>query len=176
MRAESLRLLIQAGNPIIAMETPDEPRAAATVCEVAQQMGLPLSEWSVTEGLRPIPPEASKTLVEPGKIVAALRYVRESAYPAIYLFKDVSPHCKDPQVVRSIRDLYFSPASRLWTLSAAWRIYGPRPGFRSRSAAGHIAVGSAGLREEPLREGCGFGVANAADAHGPRRTVSEVHR
>ena len=35
---------------------------------------------------------------------------------AIYLFKDLGPHCKDPQVVRSIRDLYFSPDSRLWTL------------------------------------------------------------
>ena len=37
-------------------------------------------------------------------------------YPAIYLFKDIGPHCKDPQVVRSLRDLYFSPDSRLWTL------------------------------------------------------------
>jgi len=49
-------------------------------------------------------------------VAAALRYVKETAYPAIYLFKDVGPHCKDPQVVRAIRDLYFSPSSRLWTL------------------------------------------------------------
>ena len=34
----------------------------------------------------------------------------------IYLFKDLGPHCKDPQIVRLIRDLYFSPNSRLWTL------------------------------------------------------------
>ena len=116
MKSDSLKLLVQAGNPIISMETPDEPRAVRLIRDVAQQMRLPLSEWSVTAGLVPVPPEPSKTLVEPGKVVAALQYVKQSAFPAIYLFKDLSPHCKDPQVVRSIRDLYFSPDSRLWTL------------------------------------------------------------
>jgi ATP-dependent 26S proteasome regulatory subunit len=116
MRSETLKQLIQAGNPIVAMETPDEPRAAGIVRDVARQMGLPVLEWSVTDGLLPMPVASSKALVEPGKVAAALRYVKETAYPAIYLFKDVGPHCKDPQVVRAIRDLYFSPSSRLWTL------------------------------------------------------------
>jgi AAA+ superfamily predicted ATPase len=98
------------------METPDEPRAIRMVGEVAQELGLPISEWSVTEGLSSTPPEACKVLVEPGKALAALRYVKESALPTIYVFKDLSPHCKDPQVVRSLRDLYVSPDSRLWTL------------------------------------------------------------
>jgi len=116
MQSDVLRQLIQAGNPIIAMETPDEPRAAAAVREVAQQLRLPLSAWSVTEGLVAAPPAASKPLVEPGKVAAALQYVKQSTYPAIYLFKDVGPHCKDPQVVRSLRDLYFSSNVRPWTL------------------------------------------------------------
>jgi AAA+ superfamily predicted ATPase len=116
MKSEPLKLLIQAGNPIISMETPDETRAVGIVREVAADSRLPLSEWSITEGLLPSPSGASRTLVEPGKAIAALQYVRQSTYPAIYLFKDLSPHCKDPQVVRSIRDLYFSPDSRLWTL------------------------------------------------------------
>ena len=117
MRTAILKQLIQAGNPILSMETPDEPRAAGMVREVAQQLGLPLSEWSVTDGLLPQTPLASsKPLVEPGKVVAALRYIKESNFSAIYLFKDLGPHCKDPQVVRAIRDLYFSPDSRLWTV------------------------------------------------------------
>jgi ATP-dependent 26S proteasome regulatory subunit len=116
MRSENLKLLVQAGNPIISMETPDEPRAAATIGEVAQQLGLPLSQWSITEGLSPVPPSPSKPLVEPGKAAAALQYIKKSLYPAIYLFKDLGPHCKDPQVVRALRDLYFSPDTRLWTL------------------------------------------------------------
>jgi MoxR-like ATPase len=116
MRSDSLRQLFQAGNPIIAIETPDEPRAAAAVRDVAQQLRLPLSEWTVTEGLVAAPPAPSKPLVEPGKVAAALRYVAQSTTPAIYLFKDLSPHCKDPQVVRSLRDLYFSSNLRPWTL------------------------------------------------------------
>jgi ATP-dependent 26S proteasome regulatory subunit len=116
MTSESLRLLIQAGNPIISMETPDEPRAVRMVREVAEGLAVPLSEWSVTEGLFASPPTASRTIVKPGKVGPALSYVKETPYPAIYLFKDISPHCKDPEVVRSIRDLYFSPDSRMWTL------------------------------------------------------------
>jgi ATP-dependent 26S proteasome regulatory subunit len=116
MKCDSLKQLIQAGNPIISMETPDEPRALRLVRAVAEEMRLPLWEWSITDGLVPGPRQSSKPAVEPGKTVAALQYVKQSAFPAIYLFKDLSPHCKDPQVVRSIRDLYFSPDSRLWTL------------------------------------------------------------
>ena len=116
MRSDVLRQLFQAGNPIIAIETPDEPRAAAAVREIAQQLRLSLLEWSVTDGLVAPPPAPSRPLVEPGKVAAALRYVGQSTNPAIYLFKDVGPHCKDPQVVRSLRDLYFSANSRPWTL------------------------------------------------------------
>ncbi len=116
MTPESLRLLIQAGNPIISMETPDEPRAVRMVRDVAEGSSLPLWEWSVTDGLCTTRPEASQTVVKPDKVVAALSYVKETTYPAVYLFKDLSPHCKDPQVVRCIRDLYFSPDTRLWTL------------------------------------------------------------
>ena len=39
MKSAALKLLIQAGNPIISMETPDEPRAVAMVREVAQRHG-----------------------------------------------------------------------------------------------------------------------------------------
>jgi ATP-dependent 26S proteasome regulatory subunit len=116
MNPENLKLLIQAGNPIVAMETPDEPRALRLVREVAQEAKLPLSEWSITQGLLPVAPEASQTLVDPGKVLAALRYVKRSTYPAIFVFKDLSPHCKDAQVVRYLRELYFSADSRLWTL------------------------------------------------------------
>ncbi len=116
MRAENLKLLIRAGNPIISIETPDEPRALRMVRGAAKDLSLPLMEWSVTEGLVAAPPETSKTFVEPGKVVLALRAVKDSPYPAVYLFKDLGAHAKDPQVVRYVRDLYFSPGNRTWTL------------------------------------------------------------
>jgi len=116
MNAESLKLLMEAGNPIVSIETPDEPRAARIVRATAESLGLPLYEWSVTEGLTESLPQPRRTVVQAGKVAAALHYVKESAYPAIFLFKDLGAHCKDPQVVRSVRDLYFSPSSRTWTL------------------------------------------------------------
>jgi MoxR-like ATPase len=116
MKPEALRLLIDAGNPIISMDTPDEPRAIRVVQEVAQASGMNLAQWSVTEGLLSMPPAAAQTLVEPGKVAAALKHVVDAPDQMIYLFKDLGPHCKDPQIVRLIRDLYFSPNSRLWTL------------------------------------------------------------
>jgi ATP-dependent 26S proteasome regulatory subunit len=116
MRSDVLKQLLQAGNPIISIETPDESRAADAVREVAEQMAIPLSVWSVTEGLLSLSQAASRPVVEPGKVAPALQYVKQSASPVVYLFKDIGPHCKDPQVVRALRDLYFSPDSRSWTL------------------------------------------------------------
>ena len=95
MKIDNFKLLIEAGNPIISMETPDETRAIRMVREVAEASRLPLVQWSVTDGLRMTPPEGDKTLVEPGKLAAALAVVRQSSYPVLYLFKDVGPHCKD---------------------------------------------------------------------------------
>jgi MoxR-like ATPase len=116
MRSDDLRLLIQARNPIISLETPDEPRAVRMVRAVAAEMHLPLAEWSITEGLVKTPPEDGRKLAEPGKPLTALRYLKESADGGIYVFKDLGAHGKDPQVVRYLRDLYYSPDDRRWTL------------------------------------------------------------
>jgi AAA+ superfamily predicted ATPase len=115
MKTDSLRLLIQAGNPIISMQTPDELRAVELVREVAGQMSLPLVEWSLTEGLVEWRPPG-KQLVGPGKLPDALGQVKLADNATLYLFKDLGPHCRDPMVVRHLRDLYFSPDSRLWSM------------------------------------------------------------
>ena len=113
-----LKLLIQGGNSIIAMETADEPRAVRLVRDVAKAMELPLAEWSVTEGLVTVSSPV-QTLVEAGKVAATVRYVKDTDRVLIFLFKDLGPHCKDPAIVRTLRDLYFAPDSHLWTLILA---------------------------------------------------------
>jgi SpoVK/Ycf46/Vps4 family AAA+-type ATPase len=50
------------------------------------------------------------------KLITALNYLRQATQPAIYLFKDLGAFCKEPQVARLLRELYYSPDSRLWTL------------------------------------------------------------
>lgn len=116
MASESLELLIRAGNPLIALETPDEPRALRLVQATAERLGRSVVEWSVTEGLSASYPSLPQKFIEPGKVAAALRHVRETTQPTIFIFKDLAPHCKEPQVVRTLRDLYFTPRSRPWTL------------------------------------------------------------
>jgi MoxR-like ATPase len=115
MKTDSLRLLIEAGNPIISMQTPDERRAVELIREVAGQMSLPLAEWSLTEGLVEWRPPG-KQLVAPGKLPQALEQVKAAENATLYLFKDLGPHCRDPMVVRHLRDLYLSPDSRLWSM------------------------------------------------------------
>jgi AAA+ superfamily predicted ATPase len=116
MKPDALKLLIESGNPVISLETSDELRAEQIVRAAAEQLGLPLFEWSVTDGLRKMTPQLSQHLVPPNRTVQALTYVKDAKDPAVYLFKDVGAHCKDPQVVRMLRDLYYKPDSRLWTL------------------------------------------------------------
>lgn len=111
MTAENLKLLIRARHPLVAMETPDEPRALRVVRQAAESMGLPLLEWSVTDGLVDQSPDFRR-LVEAGKVGAALRYVKECGRAAIYVFKDLGQHSKDPQVVRALRDFYFASDQR----------------------------------------------------------------
>jgi AAA+ superfamily predicted ATPase len=114
MKLDGLKLLIAAGNPIISICSPDESRAARAVHEVANSIGLPVIVWSLTDGLRPC--GVDQVMVEAGKAAAALKYVKESAQPAIYVFKDLGQHAKDPQILRYLRDLYFSHVSRPWTV------------------------------------------------------------
>jgi SpoVK/Ycf46/Vps4 family AAA+-type ATPase len=117
LRIDDLGLLIQARNPIISVETPDEPRAVRIVRDFSENLKLPFYEWSVIDGLRQTsPPSGAKPVVEPNKIIPALAHLRQATMPALYLFKDLGAHCKDAQVVRLLRELYYSPDSRLWSL------------------------------------------------------------
>ena len=79
MKIEGLKLLIAAGNPIISISTPDEPRAVRAVHDVAQAIGLPVSVWSLTEGLQAS--GIDQVLVEAGKPAAALE-LRQRLGPA----------------------------------------------------------------------------------------------
>lgn len=103
---DQLRLLIRSENPIIALESRDEEQAIELVRSAADNMALPLFEWSVTSGLKRTRPSAAETGVKPGKAGPALDYVIDNkGETELYLFKDLGPHAKDPIVLRQLRDL-----------------------------------------------------------------------
>jgi hypothetical protein len=75
---EPLKLLLHAGNPVIAIETRDEERAVEIVRQAADDLSMPLFEWSLTTGLSRTRPQSAETGVKPGKASAALQGPRPS--------------------------------------------------------------------------------------------------
>lgn len=103
---DRLRLLIRSENSIITLDTRDEGQAVDLVRRAAEDMALPLFEWSVTTGLARIKPSSADTGVKPGKAGPALDYVLDNKGDSeIYLFKDLGPHTKDAVIQRQLRDL-----------------------------------------------------------------------
>lgn len=105
---DQLKLLIRAGNPIVAIESRDETQATRLVRDAAEGLHVALFEWSATTGLRRTSPNRAETGVKPGKPNAALEYVLEHKDDAreVYLFKDVGPYASDPIVLRLLRDVF----------------------------------------------------------------------
>ena len=104
---DTLSLLIRAGNPLIAIETIDEARAVERVADVAKDLRRPLFVWSLTEGLCPFEyGRAGDPVVPAGKSSPAVEYVRSNPEKkAIYVFRDLGPHCRDAMIHRTLRDI-----------------------------------------------------------------------
>ena len=107
---EKFKLLILSGTPLISIETTDEERATELVRDAARELGRPLFEWSMTEGLRKATlkdedASSSEPTIPGGKPIKVLERIRSVALETIYLFKDIGPHSKDAQVHRMLRDV-----------------------------------------------------------------------
>jgi hypothetical protein len=111
---DQLKLLIRSGYPVVAIETADEDGACHVVRRAAELLDRTLFEWSVTSGLAKTRPGRGDTGVKGGKASAALEYVLENKGDhEVYLFKDLGPHCREPLVLRQIRELALRPAVTL---------------------------------------------------------------
>lgn len=102
----NLALLIRSGNPLISIETADEPSAIELIEEAALRVSRSLWIWSMTEGLVNLEsgPDA-KAVIPPGLPLASLQHVKNNLDDSIVLFQDLGPHCKDAMVHRTMRDL-----------------------------------------------------------------------
>jgi AAA+ superfamily predicted ATPase len=105
--SDELALLIRSKNVFISIETRDEARATKVVQAAALRLRTPLYDWSVTRGLRQIDPQGvpGRTLVDPKKPAAALEFIDEHTEQAIYVLRDLGPHCRDGYLLRLLRDL-----------------------------------------------------------------------
>ena len=103
---DDLGLLVRSGNRVILMETSDEPRAMEIARALAAEQCWPVFVWSITTGLASDNAAEGSVFVMPNKPDAALIHVRDAEEPAVYVFRDLGPHAKEPYVQRMIRDFH----------------------------------------------------------------------
>ncbi len=116
---DRLKLLIRSENSIIALDTRDEIQGVELVRKAADDMAVPLFEWTITAGMSRTRPTAAETGVKGGKVGPALDYILDNkGDPEIYLFKDLGPHTKDAIVQRQLRDLCGKPHLTLILIDA----------------------------------------------------------
>ena len=106
--AHDLNLVIEAGIPLVALETWDEPRAIDLLRRLARQRDSSLFQWSVTDGLKRsgfgLQIEQDAKHAEPEAI---LDYLKHRAEPGIYALCDFHPWFGDehPKHTRQLKDI-----------------------------------------------------------------------
>jgi len=129
MSGNDLEVLLRSRVPIIVVDSRDEaqvlkglsracaqlatpptlarPSAAVAVpiATAAQRAGLPLFQWTVTEGLKRLdvdlgPPQ--RMLSEP---LEMLKHIRATTLAGVYALLDFHPYLRDPTIVRFLKDI-----------------------------------------------------------------------
>lgn len=123
MQTNDLEVLLRSRVPIIVVDSRDEsqvlkslaracalqPGAAAPrapgAAPAVSRVGLPLFQWTVTDGLRRLDLEvgpAQRTLAEPLDI---LKHIRATTLAGAYALLDFHPYLRDPTIVRLLKDI-----------------------------------------------------------------------
>ncbi|MFP5382465.1 MAG: AAA family ATPase [Gammaproteobacteria bacterium] len=108
---KDLQLTLDAGVPLLVIESWEEDRMLDLVRRVGFSRGLPVWGWTLTDGLRRLEIEgaaARKDLHDPKE---ALRYVRAQNDYGLFVFCDLHPFLRDdPEIVRLIKDIALAHA------------------------------------------------------------------
>jgi hypothetical protein len=100
--AHDLKNLILSLHPVIAVETAEEERVERLVQSVAQELGLVLFEWTVTQGLVRAPERTPNHSLRDA--AAMLAHLRGLSVEGVFLLKDLARHLEDPTAARSFAD------------------------------------------------------------------------
>jgi len=125
MPPDDLVALLRSRIPMIVIESRDEPqvlkallracarmgpapgssRTGASGAEHGMGAGLPLFQWTVTDGLKRLDVEGAlpqRVAAEPADV---LRHIRASNLPGVYALLDFHPYLHEPTLVRLIKDV-----------------------------------------------------------------------
>jgi ATP-dependent 26S proteasome regulatory subunit len=115
---DELRLLINSRHPIITVETSEEERLETMLAAVAEEVGVPLYEWSVTTGLAKAQGAPLYHSDNPEQALSNIALIQGDA---IFLLKDFARYCDNDKICRRLRELAekFRTARRSIVLTAA---------------------------------------------------------
>ncbi len=105
MILDEIRTSVQAKSPLVYLYTPEEERALRLLKTVADETGAAIRTWSCVGGLEGGDRAATRDPVE------ALQTVVRENIAGFVVFKDLPPYFGQPEVVRALRDVYYSNAA-----------------------------------------------------------------
>ena len=116
-----LKTLVASRHPLVVLETAEEDRVRGMIAAAGGQLGVPVFEWSITQGLRRGDQlgGASGITAEPVKL---FHHLADMTLRAIYVAHDLAPHLTDPVLQRVLRDTLV----KLTAVGATLVIVGPR--------------------------------------------------
>jgi SpoVK/Ycf46/Vps4 family AAA+-type ATPase len=99
-----LDLMLRSETPILLIESLEEQRILELFTRLALKLGDPLFSWTLTDGLRRAEYAASaqKHLSEPPE---ALRHIKATSQPGIYVLLDFHPFLDHPLHVRLLKEI-----------------------------------------------------------------------
>lgn len=99
---DDLRSRIEAGYPLIFLQTWEEQRWERELAELAQEAEWGLATWTITGGLHPPLTSGETEVPTAGRLLVQL-----ADYPARHMFlvKDFHAWIDDPVIIRRLRDL-----------------------------------------------------------------------
>ena len=110
MILDEIRTSIQAQSPVVYLYSPEEDRVMRMLRALAEELGKEVRIWSCVEGLEGCDESAT---TDP---VAALRTVVKQDMRGLVVFKDLAPFLERPEVMRALRDAYYSGAAERRTV------------------------------------------------------------
>lgn len=104
---KDLAMILDAGIPIVAVESADERRVLALLLRLAMERQLAFFEWRTTRGLERggfgSEPERGEELADPEALLA---HIAATPGPALYALCDFHPYLvNEPKIVRYLKDI-----------------------------------------------------------------------
>ena len=112
--AREIEILVRAKYPILYLVSWEERRVEDAIQRVAKSLNRTLHTWTITQGVKPMIPQAKVSKLSPELEILAQIY--DAPEGTIFLLRDFHPYMKDFRVIRLLRDLAIRIRSKTQTV------------------------------------------------------------